>query len=206
MSFYDEYGMPNPSANERSTNGILFLVELMLLGKLKYGHLSLQHRSDFHVAVEAMSFNSHREFSQTPWTTVKEDRASHDNVTAIASMSYVMGWHYHKNISLKYYPHPRDMIYYGLLAGKLWAYPLMPILSAIMIHSCWRNYKAPNGMPDTDGKLLAWVRLHSYPMSLTKRLCDAGIKKHFGGWRQVFETYFQHPENPVRLLAQEVYP
>lgn len=200
MSYFDEYGMPNPSVGERSTNGILFLVELILLLRLKGANVDT-HLTNYRWATEMMEMDGR--YAQTPWTTPWEDEASHDNVTAIASLSYLLDYEWHKSIRFLSYPHPRDLIYYGLLQKKWWAKLLQPIHSLLTIHTCWRYYKAPNGLPDTDGKLLAWVKFQTYPMPITERICTYFIKKNFGGWKEVFQTYFREPDNPVRLAAEE---
>lgn len=200
MSYFDDYGMPNPNYGEVSTNGILFLVEYILLLKL-LGKPIEKHLKDFHFVVEVMEVDGR--YAQTPWVTPAQDEASHDNMTAIASLSYLEGFDFHKNIPSFTYMHPRDVIYYGLLQRKWWAKFLEPIHSIITIHTCWRNYEAPNGLPDTDGKLLAWVKFRSYKMPLTEKICNYFVGKQFGGWKKVFETYFREPTNPVRMLAQE---
>lgn len=203
MSYFDEYGMPNPSVGERSTNGILFLVELIFLLKLKHGTFNRQHLDNFNRAVISM-MEKDGSFAQTPWTTVDVDRASHDNVTAIASLSYATNGLYHQIFDMKHYLHPRDFIYYGLLRKRWWAKLLLPIHSILMIHTCWRYYEAPNGLPDTDGKLLAWVKFQAYPMPRTEWICNQFIDNHFGGWKEVFQIYFRNLSNPVRIAAEAI--
>ena len=177
---------------------------------------------------------------------------SHDNLTAIAGFSYLFrkdGLAYHKQIAAhgrknlwrfdNVYPekprwarfmHPRDIVYWSYLDGKLWAKFMIwyPILE--MIYSC---YEAKEGRPrlhekvlhffktgkwlkteryiiPTSGKLMTFARM--YPIKdkfigkIGWKICSYFISKNFSnGWKEVFNIYYRNPENLIKQRVNKQY-
>lgn len=202
--YFDEFGLLNPHRGEKSTNGILFLAEYLILVQqyLKEGYQP--YMSDFLRATLSMEQRP-GEFSQTPWVLIDTDRASHDNVTAIASITKRYGMHTYARINVWKYPHPRDFFFYLWLQRNFFGWLFLWVPAIAMIFSCLRRYKADNGKEDTDGKLLCFVRLHCTHMPITNKICTALLKHHYGEryWSHLFSIYFEDPQHPIRLAAWE---
>jgi hypothetical protein len=108
--------------------------------------------------------------------------------------------------------HPREWAYYNIIENK----GLKPLnyflLSIVMIIGCARKYKYRtygNGQKvkliATDSKLLAWLRFKGgLDMPLTKKICEYFIRKNFGSWKGVFDTYFMEG-HPLRQFKQAQY-
>ncbi len=126
--------------------------------------------------------------------------------------------------------HPRDIVYWSYLAGKLWAKFMIwyPILE--MIWSCSKKkeprprlhekilhfiktrkwQKTERYIVPTSGKLMTFARL--YPIKDTFcgkigwRICSWFIAKNFeGGWKEVFHLYYKNPVNPINLRVKKQY-
>ena len=230
VNFFDGYGMPHPDHDQASENGVLYFTEMLILGMLNGGngypanpfYVSNKRKyaamlATFHLYREKGKYQGNRSmYKQTPWGDGR-DRASHDNATAIASISALAlmdgSFALVPMKILGEYWHPRDIGFYLKLRGN----PILIWFTYLtMIWSCLRVYKTRNGvkMVATDSKLLAWLRLRTLEIKgdtgwmfrMTRDICDGIIKKKFGGWGGVFCIYFKNPMNPVRRLAMEVYP
>ena len=138
---------------------------------------------------------------------------SHDNFTALISISQVYGLEYHTKFFWKGWwrrAHPRDVIFYihslGGFRGIL-ALPFIPLLSLIMLIGALPSYKNIDGqlVLATDGKLLSWLRLQTGNYPLTKRVYDSIISYRYGSWSKIFRTYFREPGHPNNIYSQKIY-
>lgn len=224
-NWQDEYGMLNPRKGIRTENGILFSLEYMLLlnepqdtylkfvtirGSLYSGVPGLYNQTPFHMGAD------HGDTGEEP--------ISHDNLTAILGGSYYHGskdiikltWDYIKQhlftydsrtpnkISFSRILHPRDIIYYGALAGNILCRTLLFLTCISNIVSC---AKKPQ---ETSGKLLAFVRCKCFHDSFLMKLCHKintwQINKQYkNGWAGVFDIYHGVEGNPIRNKAREIY-
>jgi len=209
MSFFDrEYGTISPLPNERSVNGLLFLVTFIYLRMINKDSLE-PHTTNAFQAIHKMYDRRVGLFSKNPWHGIEKEIASHDDFTAAISFlrkfkldnSFFIEDEANLDPYLKYFW--RDPIYYWAARGKWWSIIFLPILSVTMIFSC-RPYKAPNGLPDTDGKILAWIRLNTIKVPLTWKICTWLINREFGNWGKVFMTYHRVEGHPIRELAEEM--
>jgi len=79
----------------------------------------------------------------------------------------------------------------GVCAGKWW---WLPLLSAVCIWSCITN------KTQTSGRLKAWVMSDVTGLSLTRKVMDFFVNRHWGSWKNVFFEYFKEEEHPIRSL------
>jgi hypothetical protein len=138
-----------------------------------------------------------------------DDYMSHDQLTAmmIISKKYNLGlhqdiWKEVKRQGFRYNNiepgkgwilHPRDTIFYGMLAGsKLW-YLMYPILLIIMIISQFGQ--------DTSGKCLNWIRCQGMNWSWTLKIL--GWFMPYKSWADVFQVYFPDPNHPINVSFRE---
>lgn len=194
-------------------NGVLFTAEYVImkvnemelagLGKESLTGNLLGHRVIKTSQVEPDYFSS------------GEKHFSHDNLTGVFCLSKTLGTDHHKKIWFKNYwayLHPRDFIWYLWANQKWYSYLVLPFLwiaTLAMMHSCWSDYKVRNGnkILKTDGKILTFLRLKTFRMPITARLCDWVLRNNneFGSWKACFTMYFKDPEHPNRNFPDEVY-
>ena len=197
--YIDRYGHLSPWGE----NGILFTAEYLRLKQIANNRKTIYDREHGLMAIE------HIRVSENEFRAIDEPN-SHDNHTAIVSISAQMGFDYHKKFFWKHWwrrIHPRDLVYYLYLKGgvaRTLVKPFLFILSAAMIYSCWDTRKKPEGLR-TDGKLLAWLRLNTINMPLTKKICDNLVTTKFGGWHNIFRIYFKDLNHPNVKLAKQIY-
>jgi len=217
----DEYWMLNPNRKHRSENGILFSLEYFLLNR-KSNKDTIDDRYLFDRLCKSLLSGTH--FNQTPFGMIDHDGliepTSHDNLTAISAGSHFYGmkhncqliWSRLKEHYFTYSPkgfdkerimHPRDIIFYGALAGNLICRVLLPLVVITNIVSCASNKGA------TSGKLLAWVRNECTQdflvMRIGKRINDWQIRRMYDrGWKDVFKIYFPQEDNIIATRAEEV--
>ena len=147
--------------------------------------------------------------SPTFYEVNEQEGWSHDNHTGLVCLSKNTGKHIHRQLKWDNWvqrTHPRDLVFYRMIAGKKWANLFAWIPMVAMIVSCYQTHKVRNGMKivKTDGKLLAWLRFNTIKMPTTKRICDYIINKKHGGWAKQFEIYFGS-EHPNTVMARELY-
>jgi hypothetical protein len=240
-------GHPDQNTDQRTTeNGILLYVQYLLL-KLDANKLTINDVNQFKIIVNNLrtydedgnqidglydrgqgeSLKGHK------WYVEPEERRtiSHDNLTAISVMSYVLAkkgydTEFHKHICSymwrnlftinNRYPnkisskilHPRDMIFYTLLGGNLIQRMLfklfLPLLVLIQIESVTSKYRV------TSGKLLYLVRKHvngiGATWTITKLICDTILKITYKNnpWQKITSIYYSEYDMPVRKLAREL--
>jgi len=162
-----------PNRPRASENSILFLVEY-LIGVHMRGKFSERDRKLFISAVKAIESHDgsggkikglyDRGSEESLLSKDKIRTISHDNLTAIASFSFLIGENFHKDIYEhgkrnfwrfdNVYPenprlsrvlHPRDILFISLVGGGCIARNIarfsLPILCLIQILSCIKTYK-----------------------------------------------------------------
>jgi len=180
-------------------NGILHLAYYIHVKKETVGE-------NDHRLIDAYNYcfrvKSEGNFSSGIEKTYKEDRASHDDMTAILSI-------FNRNVigevkTLPYIYRPAEFIHYSIWNGSKIAKLFTPILSIKLIYSCLRDYNAGNGIYETDGKLLAWLILNTSKMPLTEKICFKILTRKFGpAWlKELFKIKFPWTDHPVRIALE----
>ena len=140
---------------------------------------------------------------------------SHDNMTGLYCLykMYVGRCPKHLHVLTKYVKHPRDICFltYAKIAHKRGAFwnvlkhALLTIPSITMMVTCYQKYKVRGGLKiiKTDGKLLAFLRCHTFGLKKTLRICEFIMDKRavFKTWGHVFSTYFTKPDHPCNRLS-----
>ncbi len=73
-----------------------------------------------------------------------------------------------------------------------------------------KDLKATVELPDTSGKLLVFMRLFplarkSWVAKKVWNMCKKRVEKNFdGGYHWIFNYYFKDPEQPIRVLSNEI--
>lgn len=133
--------------------------------------------------------------------------------------------------------HPRDIIFWTRLGGKsfdrflawtmMWAFYLDQIIEVLgykeyrpqlidRIKAFLKSRKLSDlryttSLPETSGKLLAFVRLYTISKKtlvgkVVWKLVQKLVGSQWGGsYKGVFEYYFINPEHPIRLTAEKVF-
>lgn len=229
-NFFNRWGGVNAhpnTPNEYNENSVLYTLELFLLGLAINQHDIGLEKMLTHLIGEKLYNKKTNMFNNIAHEVAPDnpDRfISHDNLTAIAVFSKLIGatWHEkifkeiklgtYDNISGKFNPmrvlHPRDYIFYGILAGDPWCKIMSPILEATGYLTFKDEYKVRNGnkIVKTDNELLWWCRFHVYSGSKSlRKYAERRIIERFGTWNNVFRTYFKHIEHPIRKIVDR-YP
>lgn len=143
---------------------------------------------------------------------------SHDNMTGLYSMYYLFIGRCPKHLATmaKYVKHPRDICFntYAKIAhrrGVLWTllqHLLLVIPALTMMITCYQKYKVRGGRKilKTDGKLMTFLRCHTFGLKKTLRVCEAILhrRSNFKHWGHVFSTYFTRPNHPCNRLSSEL--
>ena len=151
---------------------------------------------------------------------------SHDNMTAI--ITYLAKYdcmNAVKNIRiLPNFIHPRDAIYIAYVQGRIWSYPLLPILFLIFLNMAVKEFKyrptpwnwIMQGFPKrfkirkTDTEILYWIRLHlpqRYKfIHWTRGFIVPILRWKYGAdWEQgMFDLFYRHPEHPNRTYKLNI--
>lgn len=202
----NKYSLINATGDEGvSENTLLFSVENLFMGN------SDVKLDDIILFIEKLEVEEGL-YNNLPSLVIGKDKfMSHDNITAIVSLSKQKGMSYHKLIwewlkshlmtydniskktSLRRILHPRDMIYYGYCADSTLCRFLLPLLCIIMLISCLGK--------GSSGKMLNYVRCKGAGLKVTFWLCTQIIKlnKYFGSWKKVFNTYFPCTDHPNHM-------
>lgn len=200
--FFDRYGRIVPFGE----NSILFLAEYVRLYEAVYQDISSYKYVDkIEEAIEA-SFQDGID---------NKENLSHDNMTAIISLSKQFNLEYHKRLI---YPqwyrrlHPRDVILYFAALNwltKLLMLPLMFIPAMCMLYSCLPHYKIINGekVLATDGMCLNYIRCKTWNMRLTYWLCTKLMSvcyKTKTPWTYIYSIYFKDERHPNNILMRKL--
>ena len=206
-SFFDKYGLLHVQPNEPSENGILFLAEHVLLSH----RLGVGPELELNEILTAMDLTEWSEGNFQALIPEQGKHFSHDNMTGLQCLEYFyMGMgDFHAKWNDRWWLHPRDLIFYGLLAKHRWAKVLSPLLLLFAYVSVRRERAI------TSGKCLWFLRfatlesgsgIHNKIGYLGMKMCEKVMKKYHGDkpWADVFQIYFRNPEHPNRRLANEL--
>lgn len=191
MQWFDRSGLLYSKKDDTgdALNGIL---------NLAY-YLSLKHKIQHHI--DAGNYINKIFDGKDYWDGIeRKGYASHDDMTAIVCLKNPK---HPGKIPLKRYWFRPEVVLYAIWNGSEIAHFFIWILSIKLIFSCWRDYKAENGIRETDGKLLAWLICEQWHLPLTKKICHAGIKHHFGDIKEVFKIKFQDEDHPIRRAYED---
>lgn len=173
--WFDDKGYMSPYGE----NGVLFTSE--------YLHLN----SDFYVQM-------HMKNAIEAALVDYNDFLSHDNWTGIVCASKLLGLSYHKNLFARDFwrrLHPRDIGFYLYLKFDFKVFLIPTILA--MLWACYSKQQT-NGTLDTDGKILAWLRLHHIKIPLLNKLLEnILLSRHNATWYDIFLIYFKDTEHPI---------
>lgn len=214
-TWQDSYGFihvqNNPTTNG-SENCPLFTAEVELLLRMN-GKTSLTNRPRWEM-LKASDTQFLDRATGTP------QHFSHDNMTGLY-IAKELGLH---NMDLpiirwdskkegkydrKYWLHPRDVIFYGLLSNKFWGYLLAPLLILFSIDTYTKPYE------ETSGKCLWFARFgvlslsdNLFKRSLGKIGLVLGLKlmRHDHGdeaFQNAFGYYFKEYSHPVNQEIRE---
>lgn len=136
------------------------------------------------------------------------DYLSHDNMTAIVCLSKQFGLHYHEKYRHRDWMrrlHPRDIIFYLYAKGSVIGKILLPLSIISMLWAVFHK-QITNGVLDTDGKLLTWLRIETFDLKKTRRMAEFILKwRHNKRWNDIFDIYFTDPNHPNRRHARRIY-
>lgn len=225
---------------QRPENAILVTATYLVIKCMAKGGLSTT-ASDMSVAEAAI--NSHRVkeyrpmYKQTPWENT--EGLSHDNLTAIYALSFFGRfpelmhdgfWADLKkrfftidsknptSFSPRYFLHPIDIIFCGIMADSWACWKLFPILKKAAIISARATTKKnkKNGKVEliSSGKILWILKIfclikaygHTHRSKDVYKFADEfSFEIHanpvFKGFDVVFDSWYQDPHHPIRKLA-----
>jgi hypothetical protein len=191
-TFFDDDYLMSPFG----PNGILFTAEYCLLSDKDLTALQVDQVIGVYYDRKTDSFFDSDGF-----------QISHDNYTAIMCLSKLYNLNYHKRFRLGHQClHPRDLFFYCWISEGFWHYVGLLFLWVpflCMIESVLNTtYKTIDGhqVLETDGKLLTWLRINTFNMPLTKKLCDKIVKWKNYSYKFFFSVYFK-PDHPNAILA-----
>jgi hypothetical protein len=216
MATYDEwkdkYGLLNPERGTPTENAILVTLEYQLLAGEIPAYTVIKVMDYFQTPVRGLYTQTHYGKKADHGEEGLEPN-SHDNITAMMVAFKLLGaeaeskvknvWSYivankgtydfrHPNeVRWDRLLHPRDLIFYGYLAGNILCTLLLPLLIPMMLHSCLKPREV------TSGKLLWWVRCHCLPKPffwLFHKLVD---------YKDAFRIYFHQEGHPITELLKE---
>lgn len=217
--WFDKFDLVHVDESKDSENGILFTAEYWTLRNMispltdsEKKHIDRIIRHHFRTDNKGRTY-----FTKNP--NSDGTHFSHDNKTAMTCLSKLAGLDYHKKVYWGdfYYNwtdrlHPRDIIFYNYTKGgirMLLAAPFMFIHMIIMVISCIQDYKirGENKILKTDGKLLAWLKINTFCLPVTKFFCNLAIRhnKEFKNWVNIFAIYFKRNDHPNNIAARNVY-
>lgn len=192
-SFFNSPGMMNP----HGTNDILYSAEFNLLG----GELTIEQAD---LGINKYYCRDIDSFKDNDGLSI-----SHDNYDGCMSLSKQFDLPYHKKFRAGHQNlMPWDLIFYMFISEGIFHYISLPLLfipSFNLIRSVYvKSYKTIGGKQilSTDGKLLAFLRINTFNLSITRYICNKIVKQRWGSWSFFFETYFG-PNHPNTTLAKE---
>jgi hypothetical protein len=201
--FWDDNGLLNAYSEEKyGENSLLYTLEYLLL-------TNDQATNGLLFSAINRSQISDGLYHQHP---TNFDQMAHDQLTAIMCYFYmikdsrletvwkeILKQNYHYDIIIPDKPekllHPRDVIFYGCLAGNIWARLLSPLLVAMMVITLLGKKE------NTSGKLLWWVRVMSLRGKIKKWLfLKVAPMLMRQSYKEVFAFYFKDPAHPINRV------
>ena len=203
--FSDQYGLLHVEPNVPSENGILFLAEYVLLSSRLGKQIPLDK------VQLAMSLSEWKKNHFQALIPEQGEHYSHDNYSGLQCLKFFFEGQgeFRAKWNDRWWLHPRDLIFYGLLAKHRWAKALSPLLFLFAYISVRRERAI------TSGKCLWFLRfstlesgngIHNKNGYLGMKMCEKVMSKLHGEkpWADVFQIYFRNPEHPNRRLANEL--
>ena len=152
--YIDEHGYMKLTTDEpeQINNGILFLATYVTLVAATTGDIDKVNELEPTVN-KALKF-----FYENP----EINNYSHDNITAYLCLLHQYGYDLQltKEMKRRYFRHPRDIIFYGLIKRAWWVIPFVPLFYIMAFLSCKKKYKVRGDQKfiHTDGKILYILR------------------------------------------------
>lgn len=136
LKIYNEWANDNALLgaykNEISDNDILFVTQFVIIIRM----LGFGDNEEF----AKIAIDRHIEQGQFVMRPNTHKKISHDNLTAILSLSYIYDLKYHKEFNLfSRLFHPRDFFYYAALKYKKLQFILKPLVAIFMYFSIVRD-------------------------------------------------------------------
>ena len=202
-TYWDESGLLKARKYERDQNMLLRTAYYHLFG----GKIDKQV---LFVGVDSMTKDFYQTFAQHPYTTYEKDFSSHDELAAVIYSLSLLGA---KDNYIKYIKHWRYILYpqvfFFLLACKYkWKWAINAAYMQ-MNYSTSQFKKSKNGKWDTDGALLALLKIATFQnLSINKPLKDYRVEKNITfNWasKRVFhKTQLNHAKkNLIREMLSE---
>lgn len=236
MNFFDESGFIVSYDGEKgSENSLLWMVQYYFLN-ICYNS---NQNATYKIETKLDTFLNENEIipgiyhDHPRWWTLsgKDQQMSHDQLTAIISYLYQQN-EYEKvkdiwkqivkqkfrydNInphcpSIMRQLHPRDILFYGYLAGNwicimlFWLFGVISLVELLIKY----KYRDNNKFIKTDNILLFFVKsqcCYTKQMLLLRKIYDKILHIRFGdkAWYEVFKIYFKTDDHPSVQLAKEI--
>lgn len=231
MSYFDRSGLLGPSHDfYYSYNSLLYTVEYILLQQILDPQFNPNNFvtdnpecliTDMKSVLKSMEITPGL-FRNYP----SEDPASlmsHDNMTALACMSVLLGESYHERLwaqmrsqgygmvqkynnladsSETRFVHPRDTLFLGMLSGNLICWFFFPVYALMLL------LQIPSS--DTSGKLLSFISLQTMKGNIFFKILFSLYTfllrfTTFQNWEAIFLTYFVESEHVNNILARQVW-
>lgn len=156
------------------------------------------------------------------YTLFSDQTLSHDNMTGALTLSKLCGLGYEDKLVYRQWwqrLHPRDIFYYNYLRGGVWRLMVFPFVVIFLIDgllALYDNSLAKNGIPNTTGKLLHWLRCHTMINTGSKlwliwfQLLSLILKHKKQTWADIFKIYFTDRDtgaidHPCIALSKSIY-
>lgn len=154
LNYYTSYGLLRARPTEDDQNCLL---------RTAYLHYVTRNSGLITSAMAAMSkMNDNGKYAQHPDTTWREDRASHDEITAVIYFLAIVGYTQEiKKIKIGYYLKYPQIIFFILTCKYPWVWPFRFLCGLIMYLGVSVRENASNGRPDTDSELLAMLKIEA---------------------------------------------
>ncbi len=202
MNYWNQFGLLRAFTWENDQNGLLRVAYYHLLGGKPKEHLEN--------ALTAMGYmhDGKGRWAQHPETTWDEDRASHDEATAIMYF-LTLGEHCEnmiKDFKLGYYAKYIQIIFF-LLAIKYKSKIALWIACWIIYFGVAKKEKAKNGRWDTDSELLALLKIDTIEKVFGEcPLKDSILARIIQNWGDNYEKVLidemlhYAPDHPLRNI------
>lgn len=113
----------------------------------------------------------------------------------------------YNNVDNKFRPyHPRDLIFYNIMAGSRLAYLFLPLLWLITLYTFIKDTKTRNGraIKKTDGEILHYTRRScTNVFKPIDGMCNMLVRRRFGSWDKLFSTYYKDAKHPINKITNK---
>lgn len=213
--FYNDFGLLNAHPDELfAENSLLFSYVYLKMMEETNDPTRIRLASNLYSMITMRLDRGDGYFDQKPFRSNSEtDYMSHDQLTTIMLFLKEVGedakveeiWNRFKSnlftydnvnrrINFNRLYHPRDIIFYGMIAGtKLW-YLLYPLWFLMVV---WTMFNK-----ETSGKQLNWVRCKGLNLTITFKILT--MLNRFN-WKKTFEIYYPYEDHPIHEIVQNLY-